>query len=183
MTSPDLMANCRHCGQLITRTPGGFWCDVAGMPACVKAGIKPRAEWREDEDRFDLPVLHEPMPDGLPGAERYPEWASRDAFWLDDARRWLSPESDYGVMWRDGQCRWPLWRVSYVRDTGEVYAHQQGGQGRVRLLGWVPPDPVADPDRETYYRTLDVVLAGWENPDVTGWQLSWVAARLAEREG
>jgi hypothetical protein len=106
------------------------------------------------------------------------EWPTMDDFYLDDARRWGSPESDYGVHWRDGDRAWPEWRVSYIRDTGEIYATRQGGRGSlVRLLGAVPADPVAD--GEVYYRTLDAILDGWADPGVSGFSLAWVTSRLA----
>jgi hypothetical protein len=108
------------------------------------------------------------------------EFAGRDEFELDNPWRHFSPESDYGVHWRDGQHAWPQWRVSYIRDTGEVYAIEQSGLLRVRLLGTVKPDLVpAGRDDLTYYRTLDAILDGWADPDVSGFDLGWVAARLA----
>jgi hypothetical protein len=98
---------------------------------------------------------------------------------MDDIRRMFSPEADYGVMWRNG-ADWPLWRVSYIADTGDVYAVKMAapGQDTVRLLGVVPPDPVYS-DRETYYRTLDGILTGWADPRVSAMDLGWVATRLA----
>ena len=81
------------------------------------------------------------------------------------------PEADYGVHWR--QHPWPgAWRVSYVRDTGEVYALHQD-QGPLLVLGWVAPDP-----QEIYYATLELILDGW--PAVCGQRngLGWVKERL-----
>ena len=48
-----------------------------------------------------------------------------DAYYAADERRLRSEEADYGVRWRlDG---WEYrWRVSYVRNTGEIYAVNQG---------------------------------------------------------
>ena len=48
-----------------------------------------------------------------------------DAYYAADERRLRSEEADYGVHWRlDG---WEYrWRVSYVRNTGEIYAVNQG---------------------------------------------------------
>ena len=47
-----------------------------------------------------------------------------EEFYSDNSARRRSPEADYGVHWKlEG---WPnSWRVSYVRDTGEIYAVQQ----------------------------------------------------------
>ena len=108
-----------------------------------------------------------------------------DEFWLGDLRRMTSPESDYGVMWRNAGCRHPLWRVSYIRDTGEVYAAEQGGMNRIWVLGVVPADEVAPCDeRATWYRALDRILGDYADPDVNGgFDLSWVTARLNMREG
>jgi hypothetical protein len=98
-----------------------------------------------------------------------------ELFWLDDIRRQASPESDYGVMWRDGRAH-PLWRVSYIQYTGEVYAQEQAGQERIRVLGQVPADP---PPASTYCRTLDKILDGWADHGVNrGFDLWWVAERL-----
>ena len=65
-----------------------------------------------------------------------------------------------------------MWRVSYIRDTGEVYAVRVGGP--VKLLGQVDPDPEG-----CYYATLDRVLAGWADQPVK--RLSWVKGRLNDR--
>ena len=48
-----------------------------------------------------------------------------EEFYSENSARRRSPEADYGVHWKlEG---WPnSFRVSYVRDTGEIYAVQQG---------------------------------------------------------
>jgi hypothetical protein len=107
---------------------------------------------------------------------------TRDDFWLDDLRRLSSAESDYGVHWRHMGADWPRWRVSYVRDTGDVYAICQQSPFEVLLLGTVPADPVDETvpfeKRESWYRTLDQILDGWAEPDISGHDLAWVQARL-----
>lgn len=47
----------------------------------------------------------------------------------------LSPESDYGVWWRDDDGG--VWRVTYVHETGDVYAVRSPGvtSGRLRIGG------------------------------------------------
>ncbi len=46
------------------------------------------------------------------------------AFYEDNEQRLRSPEADYGVQWRlDGYDQ--QWRVSYVKNTGEIYAVHQ----------------------------------------------------------
>jgi hypothetical protein len=130
------------------------------------------------EQTWPRPVLN---PNGVRGV-----FATWDDFCYADIRRHFSPEADYGVHWHDGDERWPEWRVSYIRDTGEVYAVCTGrGLGPVWLLGVVPADPVTNPDRETYYRTLDKILGGWADWEVSGMRLQWIIGRLAahRREG
>ena len=75
--------------------------------------------------------------------------------------------------------------MSYIQATGEVYAAEQWGPCRVRVLGIVPPDP--DERRwdgspwegKHYYRTLNQILDGWADPDITSHDLAWVEQRLA----
>jgi len=109
------------------------------------------------------------------------EYPSLRAFYDANPAR-LSGEAEYGVGWQiiatqDG----PGWRVFYARDTGEVCAAFDG-DGLVRVLGIVPADdPATDPDgRGRYFWTLDVILAGWGDRDVTGERLAWIIQRLGE---
>jgi hypothetical protein len=105
-----------------------------------------------------------------------------DDFWMDDIRRMFSPEAAYGVHWRLRDHHWPEWRVSYVQDTGDVYAQQQGSPNRVLLLGNVPADAIPPDDylgTFTYYRTLDRILDSCYESAVTLNDLAWVHARLA----
>ena len=105
-----------------------------------------------------------------------------EAFYSENEARRRSPEADYGVWWRDGGSR-ESWRVSYVRDTGEVYAVQ----GAVEVLGVVPPDqedPLVPGRRvwgRTYYRTLDRILEGWSEHCGRLNSLAWVREQLAEK--
>ena len=81
-------------------------------------------------------------------------------FYNDNHARRTSPEADYGSQWTTPDRQ--SYRVSYIQDTGEVYAVNLSGitEGPVHLLGLVPPDPVPDQSREHYYRTLDNILDG-----------------------
>ncbi len=71
-----------------------------------------------------------------------PIYPNLDAFHEADPRQLRSEQFDYGVHWRlDG---WEYrWRVSYIRDTGEICAVHQGSTiGPVIILGIVTPDEV-----------------------------------------
>ena len=112
------------------------------------------------------------------------EFPSLAEFYAGRPERACSGEADYGVHWHVSGRDWPRWRVSYVQATGEVYACEQRGACRVRVLGVVPPDPDERTSASgyrggTYYRTLDAILDGWADPDVSGFDLAWIEAKLA----
>jgi hypothetical protein len=117
------------------------------------------------------------------------EFPSLEAFYNDrpPAERRYSPEADYGVHWHDSDRTWPSWRVSYVKATGEVCAVELRSPFRVRVLGVIPADnPAEDPGRHgggwgRYYFTLDAILDGWADPDVSGHDLAWIERKLASR--
>jgi hypothetical protein len=126
--------------------------------------------------------------------ERAAGWfPSIEAFYDARPERRTSGEADYGVQWQANGLRWPKWRVSYIQATGEIYADRQSSgperwAGTVRVLGVVPPDPGPGPGaagslqwnhENRYYRTLDVILDGWADPDISGHDLAWVEQRLA----
>lgn len=107
------------------------------------------------------------------------EFPSIDAFYDDRPERRHSGEADFGLHWHvHRRSRFPSWRVSYIQATGEIYAAQLLGSCPVRVLGVVPSDPVEE--HEVYYRTLDKILDGWADLDVSGFDLAWVERRLAE---
>ena len=117
-------------------------------------------------------------------------YPSLQAFYEEDPDgRMRSPEADYGVHWRlEGYPQ--SWRVSYVQNTGEIYAVHQGmtihdprrrtlSYGPLFLLGVVPPDPVPANDyRSAYYRTLDVILEGWPQHCGPYDGLTWLRDRI-----
>jgi hypothetical protein len=121
------------------------------------------------------------------------EFPSLEAFYDDRPERRRSGEADFGVHWHADGKRWPEWRVSYVQATGEVIAVEQYGTCRVRLIGVIEPDEdkrytkdevggVAWSDmhrRGTYYDTLDALLDGWADPDISGHDLAWITRKLA----
>lgn len=60
--------------------------------------------------------------------------------WADVPERKRSPEVDFGVHWREEGARFfglgPTWRVSWIRDTGELYAVEQSPEhDRFVVLG------------------------------------------------
>ena len=102
-----------------------------------------------------------------------------EAFYAADERRRRSPETGYGVFWSDGQTR-QRYRVTYVRDTGEVFAvGEYPPVADVEVLGVVPADDVEE--GAVYYRTLDSMLPDWTSycrPGVDG--LQWIRQQLRE---
>ena len=60
----------------------------------------------------------------------YEEWAA-------DPRRAKSPEVDFGVHWYEeravrGGVFWPTWRISWIQNTGELYAVEQASSSPER---------------------------------------------------
>ena len=92
-------------------------------------------------------------------------------------RRW-SGEADYRVHWKlDG---WPgAWRVSYIEETGEVYAvYKNSNNSPLIVMTTIKPDQSAGP-QDTYYRTLDRILEGWAEQCPKHGSLNWLRDRLA----
>lgn len=101
-----------------------------------------------------------------------------EEFYDDNTERRRSPEADYGVMWKISASHHPF-RVSYIRDTGEIYAVQQGPEiGPVHLLGQVPADQVVNERTDLYYQTLEDTLAGWPEQSMQKDNLVWITNRL-----
>ena len=126
-----------------------------------------------------------------------------EEFYSENSAGLRSPAADYGVHWKlEG---WPnSFRVSYVRDTGEIYAVQQGPipsgilptgeiiiatrpeatgpeEGPVLLLGhfpWHPSDLEEAGPRDVYYRGLEHLLEGWPERCVQPNGLVWVIEKL-----
>ena len=105
-------------------------------------------------------------------------------FYNENPDRRYSREADYGVNWRMEP--WPhRWRVSYLQDTGEIYAVNLGSNhvpGPVMIMGVLQPDhePQGFMGRETYYRTLDAVLDGYGDRCWEKNGLLWVMSRLRD---
>ena len=111
---------------------------------------------------------------------KQPVYPTLETYSAADERRLRNEECDYGAHWRlEGwQSRS---RVSYVRNTGEVYAVNQGHTtGPVFILASVPPDPVPDSDRRSlFYATLERILEDWTHQCARPDSLRWVIDRLA----
>jgi hypothetical protein len=106
---------------------------------------------------------------GTPGAT-YP---SLEAFHeAGGARRSLSIEHDFGVMWLEGRRRRPRYRVSWIEATGELYALALSEFERlqkVELLGIVDE-----------HEHVEQLLSGWEGLPFGESTLDWVRARIAD---
>ena len=111
----------------------------------------------------------------------------------DRPGRMHSPEADYGVHWRlDGYDH--TWSVSYVKNTGEIYAVHQCmafnsptsramSYGPLFVLGTVPVDPLPQTDHHSaYYNTLEAILDGWTEHCGPSNGLTWVRDRIANAE-
>lgn len=106
-------------------------------------------------------------------------------FHAKDERRW-SPEWDFGVMWSEHESNthsWPFWRVSWIVNTGELYAQRSIGN-RVHLLGVVPPVgdyPHGSHEMWTAFKNaqdIEKVMDGWAEGEPHK-PLSWIEERLA----
>jgi len=85
------------------------------------------------------------------------QWIEDGAAWCDQEQRRRSGEVDFGSRWQViGGPEWPLYRVSWIVNTGELYAIEERLEGRRRLcvLGTIT-------DRETVERLMD----GWCEPE------------------
>ena len=102
-------------------------------------------------------------------AER--SYDNEDAFHREDVRRRDSVEFDYGARWTMENSP-GTWRISYVRETGEIYALRFRGaaSGPLLLLG---RGPAKD------HHAVDRVLEGWEQENHSSHRLEWAMERIA----
>jgi len=105
-----------------------------------------------------------------------------EQFYADVPKRMASPEWDFGVNWYSFR-PYPLWRVSWVVETGEVYAYC-GARDTVRVLGIVPPVGEypwsAGMPAWTAFKDaqqIETVMDGWAEGDFHK-SLAWVEQRL-----
>lgn len=105
-------------------------------------------------------------------------------FYADPIRA-RSPEWDFGVHWINGVDEWPRWRVSYVVETGDLYAQQHGREDTILLLGKLEvvgeyPYGVRKPGEWSAFnraQPVERILAGWAETDRP--HLDWIRDRLA----
>lgn len=81
--------------------------------------------------------------------------------WISEPERARSPELDFGVRWRlTPQTDFPLWRVSWIEATGELYTADIMGD-RYILLG-----------RHDTRESVEQAMAGWAEAgpkSLSGW--------------
>lgn len=122
-----------------------------------------------------------------PCLEQAARFDSLQEFYDQNPARRHSEEVDYGCHWTLIDCPphfglAPRWRVSYVRNTGEVYAVRLSRQDEpLYVLAIVPPDEVDDREfRELYYATLEGILDGWAERCAKPNSLPWAVITLRE---
>ena len=98
-------------------------------------------------------------------------WPDEPAFHADDERRRTSAELDLGATWRWAGSN-DAWRVSWVRDTGELYLCRADGHdgscSDVSVLTRI--DTEAD---------LDALLVGWRDRRTDPDGLTWLLGRTS----
>ena len=55
--------------------------------------------------------------------------------WIGEEKRERSGEIDYGVWWGLYEKKFPFWRVSWIRNTGELYAVNLATYDEYIILG------------------------------------------------
>lgn len=69
----------------------------------------------------------------LGNTEKNLPWQTQDEFYSNNDRK-KSGEVDYGVWWF-GASRYPSYRITFIVDTGEFYAHCAGTDKAYAILG------------------------------------------------
>jgi len=100
-------------------------------------------------------------------------WSDEFAFEDANPRRRLSAEVDFGATWRQAGSN-DAWRLSWVRDTGELYmCRADGYDGSCTDVA-----VVAEIASE---RDVDLLLDGWQERRTDPDGLSWLSERLDAR--
>ena len=97
-------------------------------------------------------------------------WADEYAFHAADPRRRVSAEVDLGATWRVEGSN-DAWRLSWIRDTGELYLCRADGHDG----SCTDVSVVAVIARES---DLDAMLEGWREHRTSPDGLSWLSGRL-----
>lgn len=159
-----------RCARFVCHAPRDAHCRIHSPAHCP--GQCPDAWPGPDETLTQWLLAGQPVTGRT--TEMPAEFPTITAFYDHTPIRATSPESDYGVHWIEDDATFPMWRVSYIKATGEVYAVRLHGNARVVVLGTVVPDPGPG----IYYHTLDHILRGWAELPAEKRRLSWVAGRL-----
>jgi len=79
---------------------------------------------------------------------------------IQDHRRLVSREVDFGVNWTlTGNERWPHWRVSWIEETGELFAvemTEMSGSNERRFVVLATLPKLED---------VEIALTNWADPD------------------
>ena len=98
-------------------------------------------------------------------------WADEFAFVDEDRRRRTSDQLDLGATWRESTSN-DAWRLSWLRDTGELYLCRADGHdgscSEVSVLAVLPRE-----------RDVDALLEGWREHRTDPDGLSWLLRRTA----
>jgi hypothetical protein len=98
-------------------------------------------------------------------------YADESVFHSADPRRRTSDEVDLGATWRDPGSD-DLWRLAWLRETGELYLCQAGGypgpSAHVRVLAVIPTET-----------ELDALLDGWRDQRTQDDSLAWLRSRVS----
>jgi hypothetical protein len=97
-------------------------------------------------------------------------WVDEHEFCAADARRRTSSEVDFGATWRETGSN-DAWRLSWLRDTGELYLCRADGYDGSCTDVHVLAVLVREAD-------VDSLLDGWRDARFDPDGLSWLAGRL-----
>ena len=92
------------------------------------------------------------------------------AFVAEDARRRTSDQLDLGATWRFGGSN-DAWRLSWLRDTGELYICRADGYDGCCTDVHVVTVVTRESD-------LDLLLEGWQDRRTDPDGLAWVVGRV-----
>lgn len=98
-------------------------------------------------------------------------WADEVSFAGADPRRRTSSEVDFGATWRAADSN-DAWRLSWLRDTGELYLCRADGYDG----SCTDVSVIAVLSRES---DVDSLLEGWRNYRFDPDGLSWLDARVS----